>query len=233
MADFSLSNTDISKKTISNNSNGYNEFIQGFYECFYRLCEKVGSSSSKISKISYSLLKEIDNVDDQVKARLTELANKLLEDDVSIRLADLLEENGYIAKHDVFNNGHVDLFVQSPDLKFKWLGEAKIYGGPKYLSTGFNQLNRRYSKGTVNECAGGILIYITDTSLTALDIINKWKTALTVKAIDDVAMKEFVCSSNIENPLILDSTHTHHLSGLPYSIKHICLDLRYFPDDDA
>lgn len=80
---------------------------------------------------------------------------------------------GYKASHDTFHNGHVDIYVQYKH--FIWLGEAKIYGSPTKVFDGFLQLTTRYSSSSSDNYHGGMLIYIQDTKLSSIEILDGWK----------------------------------------------------------
>lgn len=82
------------------------------------------------------------------------------EDEITRELVRLLKARCYHATHDSDEGGHVDVRVASPDGRFSWLGEAKIYRSNSYLDAGMEQLINRYVKGTPGNNAGALLVYV-------------------------------------------------------------------------
>ncbi|WP_312050161.1 hypothetical protein [Acinetobacter courvalinii] len=228
MTNFNLGNPLIagfSQLKFQNHDN----FLDELYATIDRACMKIAASSKKISRREnlseiYEIIKKLDVNDQKV---LKSFIEKTLEDDISLRIVDIITEDfRFRASHDHYHNGHVDIHVQSSDLQHIWLGEAKIYSGNKYNQQGLSQLVHDYSKGGKNE-SGGILIYVDSTSLTIESIIDSWKTRLTTLSMDpENKLTGLVTELDPTDNCILHTKHNHHLSGRTYRIKHFCVDLR-------
>jgi len=239
MSKITLLDGDVTELTQMNIPfRNHSNFLFHLYHILDRACNKIAASSKKISKLkNIETIVEIRNrLQDDDRKALTKFIEDTLEDDLSIRIVDIVSENPrFNAVHDGYHNGHVDLFIQSFDLMHTWLGEAKLYSGLKYSEQGLQQLVESYSKGSKNE-SGGILIYVVDTQLAISTIIEDWKNHLLeiskdlskskvgmVQPLSDLEIhSEEDCSE------ILISLHTHHLSGSKdkYKIRHFCLDVR-------
>ena len=154
-------------------------------------------------------------------------AHSQSEDQLSLIIETQLKGMGYKASHDTFHNGHVDIHVQYRH--FLWLGEAKIYGSPTKIFEGFLQLTTRYSNSSTDNYHGGLLIYIQDTKLTSIDILNGWKTFVSDEQRKQDHSYEITCSDRTGRNLYFDSTMPHHKSGLEYFIRHMTIDLRHDP----
>lgn len=155
--------------------------------------------------------------------------HSLGEDVITVFLVTNLKSMAYNAYHDVYNNGHVDLYVEAGD--FKWLGECKLQGGPKYSQKGFNQLTTRYSDGHELGKCGGILIYNQKKDKTTLDCMNEWYSFLE----DDSEIKKLELTCALLNPKsnrqYFDSIHKHQKSGMDYKIRHFFVNLSHNPQD--
>lgn len=167
---------------------------------------------------------------DSRKKYINELEKKL-EDGISLQLIDLLNQSGFDACHEEFHNGHVDIVIRSNNKKFKWLGEAKLYGGNKYSEKGLYQLLNDYSLGRLNE-SGGVLIYLNSTKYSVKKVMQNWDLYLKELSKDPNNRLEYFNSEFKKNKegkvdsSIFFSTHEHHRSGDPYPIRHCCLDIR-------
>jgi len=232
MSDFSLLNQHIAdlsiQQTLFKNNQEFQKILYGIID---RACEKIASSSKKISKMEeigkiYEIINKMQDPEDQTI--LKNFIQKTLEDDISIRIVHIIGENeNFIATHDQYNNGHVDIVVQSKDLQFKWMGEAKLYGGKGYTQQGLEQLVHDYSKGLSNE-SGGILIYVDSTKIKTDAIIATWKNHLENLSTDPANKLENLTSKIDPNDSsVLYTVHNHHLSNKPYFLKHFCVDLRF------
>lgn len=232
MGDFSLLNEHISDLTIQQSIfKDHKEFQRMLYKIIDRACRKIASGSKKISRIEninkiYEILDKIENPDD--KNILQNFIQKTLEDDISIRIVHIISENEcFNATHDQYNNGHVDIVVESNDFEHKWMGEAKIYAGQKYNQAGLEQLIHDYSKGLPNE-SGGILIYVDSTQLKTDKIIQEWKGRLEELSQDSTnKLENLKTQIDPNDSSILYTMHSHHLSNKPYFVRHFCLDLRF------
>ncbi|MEN8549773.1 hypothetical protein ABFW07_10215 [Acinetobacter soli] len=158
---------------------------------------------------------------------------KIFEDDVNNQIVRSLKYKCYNSAHDKFHNGHVDIHVTIPGFEYTWLGESKIWNGVTYIDQGFKQLNDAYSTGEDNDSAGGVLIYIVDTQLTANAMMEKWANSLLTydpsSPPNNVKGLGVYCEypSNRKNSFI--STHEHPYSGLEYNVRHMSIYLRHDP----
>lgn len=150
-------------------------------------------------------------------------------DDEEDRLTDELllglRAQGYQATHDEYINGHSDIVVKSRFSNYAWLGEAKIHRSYQWLLDGFSQLCTRYSTGTVDNCRGGILIYIRNSN--AKSVLEKWSNAL--GAHFKGTGKDITIKADAANPLRLRSIHQHEKSGLDYRVRHFGLVMHFDP----
>jgi hypothetical protein len=110
------------------------------------------------------------------------------EDEVNRALVRLLRARHHRASHDHDEGGHVDIRVESRDSKFSWLGEAKLDNGPKYIESGLDQLVDRYSRGTPNHNAGGLLIYTQKADCAGM--MKNWSTELKSKQLNGFELEE-------------------------------------------
>lgn len=232
MSNFSLLNEHIADLTIQQSIfKDHKEFQKSLYRIIDRACRKIASSSKKISRMEdikkiYEILDKMQDPED--KQVLQNFIHKTLEDDVSIRIVHIISEHeSFNASHDQYNNGHVDIVVESTDSEHKWMGEAKLYAGQKYNQDGLEQLIHDYSKGLSNE-SGCILIYVDSTTIKTDKIIEKWKKRLE-ELSQDLSNKLEKLQTQVDpnDSSILHSVHYHHLSNKPYFMRHICLDLRF------
>lgn len=206
--------------------------MEQLYKTIDRACRKIAYSSKKISyRQDLSKIYEIiDKLEKEDQIILKDFIERTLEDDISLRIVDIItEDKRFKAAHDFYNNGHVDIHVQSEDYEHTWLGEAKLYSGNKYTQQGLCQLVHDYSKGLKNE-SGGILIYVDSTNLTTPRIITNWKDRL-LDLAKDPAQKliDLQVINDEDDNSVLYSEHKHHLSERQYKIRHFCLDLRSSP----
>lgn len=232
MSDISILNQHVTNLTVQQSLfKDHQEFQQRLYVILDRAFSKIAAGSKKISRLEelkkvYEILEKMTDEDD--KKVLQNYIEKTLEDDISIRIVHIISENeGFNAVHDQYNNGHVDIVVESSDLQHKWLGEAKLYAGNKYTQNGLEQLVHDYSKGLPNE-SGGILIYIDTTQIKSDKIISNWKERLEELAQDDAnKLHNLTTLIDPNNASVLHSCHDHHYSNAKYFMKHWCLDLRF------
>jgi hypothetical protein len=141
------------------------------------------------------------------------------EDELTSCIITFLKGRLYDAEHDTQHGGHVDILVKHQLGKFEWIGEAKLWNGPKYIHDGWVQLTERYGTGTVRDDHGGILIYIkTDKSSNKF---NDWKNYLSTNVQDVEIEAESV-------PLRFKSTTKHPATDLPYYVRHMGVSLYHF-----
>ncbi|MHA3891091.1 hypothetical protein [Acinetobacter sp. GXMZU3951] len=212
------------------NVDSHEEFLNLLEDKLVLASEKVCSSAKKNSSVkTFNELCDSAkrNIQDPKELKLhLELLEKKLEDDISCQIAHMLDESGFIAEHDPNHNGHVDILVRSQNKKFKWLGEAKLYGGKKYSEKGLYQLVNDYSLGNPNE-SGGVLIYLNSTQYNVMEVVTQWQEYLQEISIDSAArLKNFTYNYRADYPLIFISEHDHHKTGIKYKIRHCCLDIR-------
>lgn len=152
------------------------------------------------------------------------------EDDITIFLVSNLKSMGYLnTHHDVFNNGHVDIYIE--DNYFKWLGECKLQKGNEYSNEGFKQLSTRYSDGHENSNRGGILIYNQLIQKKTLTCMTEWNNFLaTDLEFQKMGMKCEPIDVN-SGKQYFDSEHIHEKSGMPYKIRHFFVNLMHNPKD--
>jgi len=129
---------------------------------------------------------------------------------------------GYDATHDEVYGGHVDLLVKKNN--YRWIGEAKIHRGPKYLQQGMEQLITRYTTGNGNQSCGGLLIYIFNKN--AKKVMDQWKE----RVVNSGCCSIESCSVKT---LAFLSTRNHRSSGLPFTVRHIPVLLHFDPDDKS
>ena len=208
----------------------YEEFLQLFEAVLDEASERICSNVNKNSEVKN--FKELyasaqNNILDigEFKKHVGLLQRKL-EDDISCRIVDFLDSKGFISTHDPNNKGHVDILVQNQSKKFKWIGEAKLYGGDKYHEKGLYQLINDYSTGRKFE-SGGVLIYLNKTQYSVKEVMQSWDAHLKELAKDpNNRLENFTSEFDEHTSSIFYSRHTHHRSGDPYRIRHCCLDIR-------
>lgn len=207
----------------------HERFLELLEEKLIEISTTICSSAKKISTVAN--YQTLSNYQDQIvclqerKQYLNDLEKKL-EDDISIQIVNLLNQSGFDASHEEYHLGHVDIVVKSKNHKFKWLGEAKLYGGNKYSEKGLYQLINDYSLGNPNE-SGGVLIYINSTQYKVTQILAQWQEYLENLSEDKKnRLENLSCTYNADYPLVFFSEHEHHRTGLKYKIRHCCLDIR-------
>lgn len=175
------------------------------------------------------------------------------EDLINTNIVDMLTCRGWTATHDTHVNGHADIVVKVSYEDYLWIGESKINQGGSYIHKGFKQLLHRYATGLPDESAGGVLIYMTQTKKTQTQVMEDWKqillgsdippeegiTPLTKEQCNVLPDDQYkiVPLTKIEvcpkNALCFHTTHLHPQSGLNYIVRHMAIDFRYDPQDQA
>lgn len=228
---FNLANNNIASHSISHaiqEFRSYDEFLNIIYELLDTVCKRIMQSSKKISILNQSnklndICSRINNEKDKID--LNKIFYTFLEDDISIRIVDLLNasEPRLKATHDTYHNGHVDIHIIDKNENYTWLGEAKIYSGTEYIWDGLKQL-LDYSIESKNE-SGGILIYIDNSkkTLTTKRILNEWQETLRSKN----ELKELHIDERKNSQTSFITQHIHHRTGYFYTIKHLVVDLRF------
>jgi hypothetical protein len=147
---------------------------------------------------------------------------KTNEDLLSLQVIGMLKSAGIHSEHDPQLGGHVDIVVRGKD-NFLWIGEAKIYNGPAYLTCGFSQLSDRYGSAQNGRNEGEIVIYCWDKN--AWKCLAKWeKRVLTVAAHLDVKITVPLESKSLE----FWTSHNCPTTGINFDTRHKIVPL-YFP----
>lgn len=213
-----LSNSIIRNLSILNPKN-YEEFLELLYNDIDFIIKKFAKSKDKYAQGMR------DN-------------SRNGEDLINTIVCDMLEMRGWMARHDTSVNGHADIVVELLGEDYQWIGEGKINRSNSNIYGGFKQLMYRYSTGLQDENAGGVLIYINQSSKSQLDVLNDWQKFLSNKnetVSDDNDEMPYVDVIDIvydpKNPLVFYSNHKHPSSGLDYTIRHMVMDFRYQPKD--
>lgn len=139
------------------------------------------------------------------------------EDELTFQVVSFLQARLWDAEHDTQHGGHIDILVKSEGGNHEWLGEAKLWDGPKYIHGGWIQLTEKYGTGTLRDDHGGMILYIKADK--AADKMKTWKNYLTKHSA-----KVEVTLDPI-NPLVFHSVSPHPATSLPYSVKHFAVAL--------
>lgn len=179
-------------------------------------------------------------------------SSKKGEDLINVTIANMLVCRGYDATHATNINGHADIVVKLPYTPYLWIGESKINKGSQYTHKGFKQLLYRYSMGTDNKTAGGVLIYITKTKKGQKTIMDEWKKVLQgedipaeegVEPLDPEKDANILSADQyVEQPVLrfadcprsslsFYSYHTHPSTEKEYQVRHMYIDFRHEPQD--
>lgn len=230
MTKFNLNNDQVSKLYQSKNFESQDDFLllleTVLVDSSRRICtsRKKNSFAKNFAKLCESAKKGFSNSDD-LKNHI-KLLEKVLEDDITCRIVEHLDIQGFRASHESDHNGHVDILVQSDDKAYTWLGEAKLYKGSKYSERGLYQLVDDYSSGMENE-SGGVLLYLNETRLQVKEIMGEWQSHLTSLSADkNNRLEGLTFEPKKGTSTIFYTSHIHHRSGDPYRIRHCCLDIR-------
>ncbi|HGH4648182.1 hypothetical protein [Enterobacter cloacae] len=141
------------------------------------------------------------------------------EDELTACIITFLKGRLYDVEHDTQHGGHVDILVKHQRGKFEWIGEAKLWDGPKYIHDGWIQLTERYGTGTCRDDHGGMLIYIkADKSAVKF---NDWKNYLSAN-VDNVTLETEAI------PLRFKSVSKHPATDLPYYVRHMGVSLYHY-----
>lgn len=141
------------------------------------------------------------------------------EDELTSIIITFLKGRLYDAEHDTQHGGHIDLLVKHQMGKFAWLGEAKIWDGPKYIHDGWVQLTERYGTGTLRDDYGGIIIFIKNGN--SAKKFEDWQAYLSTHVSDAEIETEQV-------PLRFRSTTVHPATALPYYVRHMAVSLYHY-----
>lgn len=218
LANPTLSNPGLRKRSIAPNPVDYQQFLSMLYD-------DIDFAIKELAKYRDICHQGLQNHHSQG------------EDLINAIICIILTARGWQASHDTSINGHADIVVTLPYEDYQWLGEGKMHGGNSYTTRGFKQLAHRYSTGLDGQNAGGLLIYINSTNFNQKQILEKWKGSLLdmqeIQGEND--RPPLSTANNIQdcqkNQLAFYSHHIHPLSGLGYVIRHMTLDFRHQPKD--
>lgn len=158
--------------------------------------------------------------------RNRELRQDSSEDHLTVELVSMLTVMGYTAVHEAKTGGHVDLIV-SHAKGYEWLAEAKKHSTYEHLFEGFLQLCTRYSSGSPNAKCGGIIAYIKNRDVAK--VVSEWRSRLNAKRLPNY--QDWECQTR--TGLSFFSQHSHDVSGLPYTVRHIAVMLYHSPMDKS
>jgi len=230
MTKFNLNNKQLLKLYQVKNIESQDEFLQLLEDTLVdsskRICtsRKKNTLAKNFAKLCESAKKGFN--DPESLKKHIKLLEKILEDDITCRIVEHLDLQGFRASHESDHNGHVDILVQSDDKVYTWLGEAKLYKGSKYSEKGLYQLVSDYSTGAENE-SGGVLLYLNETRLRVKEIMSEWRSHLTSLSVDENnRLENLTFEPKKGTSAIFYTSHAHHRSGDPYRIRHCCLDIR-------
>ena len=142
------------------------------------------------------------------------------EDELTSVIITFLKGRLYDAEHDTQHGGHVDILVKHQLGKFEWLGEAKLWDGPKYIHGGWIQLTERYGTGTLRDNHGGMLIFVKQDK--SLEKFQSWEKYLLEQVPETKIEKDKL------TPLRFMSSNEHPATCLTYQVRHMAVSLYHF-----
>lgn len=143
------------------------------------------------------------------------------EDQLSIRIVQMLKFANVQAEHDTKVGGHCDIVVKGPD-SFLWIGEAKIHKSYQWLEDGFMQLTTRYATGAKGRNRGEIIIYHTRGN--SVSVLREWMKKV-CEEFSDVDVTEDIN----DGELCFRTVHNCPNSGLPFHVRHSIVPLMFDP----
>ncbi|EPM5497404.1 hypothetical protein ACTM7A_001340 [Vibrio fluvialis] len=151
------------------------------------------------------------------------------EDRFNLDIANSLKLLGYQASHDRWNNGHPDIFVESPGRGYKWTAESKIHSTYDYLLEGYKQLCERYSSGFQYQDQGAVLVITKNMDIKSL--MDNWRKVL---AADVGYQKAGVTIYDCKlDKMCFMSSHKHSVSGENFEVRHIPISIKFQPTDKS
>lgn len=151
------------------------------------------------------------------------------EDRFNLDIASSLKLLGYQASHDRWNNGHPDIFVESPGNGYKWTGESKIHSTYNYLLEGYKQLCERYSSGFEKQDQGAVLVITTNADIKSL--MDNWRATLAADVnYQQANITVYDCQLD---KMCFMSSHKHSVSGEDFIVRHIPISIRFQPTDKS
>ncbi len=151
------------------------------------------------------------------------------EDRFNLEIGNSLKLMGYQASHDRWNNGHPDIFVESPCYGYKWTGESKIHSTYDNLLEGYKQLCERYSSGFEHQDQGAVLVITTNVDIKSL--MENWRKKL-ADDVDYQAAEVSVYDCKFDKTCFM-SSHKHSVSGEDFEVRHIPISIRFQPTDKS
>ncbi|MGC4734074.1 hypothetical protein [Providencia hangzhouensis] len=151
------------------------------------------------------------------------------EDRFNVDIVGNLFMIGYQASHDRWNNGHPDIYVQSPGYGYKWSAESKIHRDYNYLLDGFKQICERYSSGFTGEDTGAVLIITKNIDIKSL--MENWQKLLSDD--EDYKAKNVSVSDCETDSFCFTSKHSHSVSGTQFEVRHIPISIKFNPTDKS
>ncbi|MBO9697512.1 MAG: hypothetical protein J7499_15065 [Sphingopyxis sp.] len=188
-----------------------------------------GSVSAQISlalifaDTAEDMLEQVDAAIDHIAqdfARTPKERQGRSEDGLTTDVITSLRNMGFQASHDTTVGGHCDIVIEGCN-NFLWLGEAKIHRSYDWLLQGFNQLDTRYATASLDQDHGGIIIYCYEGRTDV--IIDEWAMRLR-QARPDVDVTDRASGERF-----FKSSHLHHRTGRPYSVRHVPIALQWKP----
>ncbi|HGY9610969.1 hypothetical protein [Vibrio harveyi] len=143
------------------------------------------------------------------------------EDALSSVIIKCLRFLNYDAEHDTQHGGHCDILVKNSNHGFEWIGEAKLWKGQSYITSGLEQLLNRYATGTSGESSGGLIVYVKQPN--ALAKLKTWHQELSnhssTVSIDELPERI--------REMHFDSVQTATASGLDYDLTSFFVVLNH------
>ena len=157
-----------------------------------------------------SLVQAIQKIEDGRKHY-----QNLDEEGLTFTLVMVLRTAGIAAKNEEYHGGHVDITISHFYLG-DYLGECKIYKGPKYHSDGCGQLLSRYSTGRFPR--GFCLAYVFDPKIK--DLMDKVRNYMDI----NLPYGQVGQSTNSTHTWSFRTSHLHK-SGSTVDVVHLGCNL--------
>lgn len=127
--------------------------------------------------------------------------------------------------HDAQIGGHCDIYIEvtsSNGELYKWIMEAKIWNGFKYVYSGLNdQLLGSYAVGGIHSSKGGMIFYSRQPK-GAKSCMDEWYQGLETKGI--------IINNKRQDSLRFDTVHKlNGGSGADFFVNHYCIELYHAP----
>ena len=152
------------------------------------------------------------------------------EDATTTRIADMRWGMQYAASHNLQAGGNVDLTIEMPRRRYKWIAEAKKFDSVAGMREGYLQLATRYRPGfgANGMMHGGLIGYLRRKN--AAKLMADWRSEYASMSVaTDATLQE--C---LRRPALgFISQHDHQDFGLPLRIWHMCVVLTFAPKDKS